>query len=80
MTPKDLLHVKANKEQEYAKIPLVMQGKGIQLKKRKEELEYELDLLDKTIAKRGTSSDPSAAINTTSRHRSSNRLPANGVR
>lgn len=36
---------------EYARIPITITGKSLQVKKRKEELEYELDLIEKYINK-----------------------------
>ena len=36
-------------EGEYARIPLTITGKSIGVRKRKEELENELDLIDKYI-------------------------------
>lgn len=38
-------------EAEYARIPIVVTGKSLQVKKRKEELEYELDLIEKYISR-----------------------------
>lgn len=38
-------------EAEYARIPIAIQGKGFAIKKRKEELEYELDLVEKYISR-----------------------------
>jgi len=36
-------------EAEYARIPLTVTGKSLHIKQRKEELEYELDLVEKYI-------------------------------
>jgi hypothetical protein len=36
-------------EQEYSKIPITINGKSMQVKKRKEDLEFELDVLEKNI-------------------------------
>ena len=36
-------------ENEYSKMPITINGKGLQLKKRKEELEFELDIIEKNI-------------------------------
>ena len=38
-------------EAEYARIPITISGKSLQVKKRKEELEYELDTVEKYIAR-----------------------------
>mgnify|MGYP001568533798 CR=1 FL=1 len=38
-------------ESEYARIPITITGKSLQVKKRKEELEYELDLVEKYISR-----------------------------
>jgi hypothetical protein len=38
-------------ESEYSKIPITINGKSLQLKKRKEELEFELDAIEKNISK-----------------------------
>ena len=38
-------------EAEYARIPIIMTGKSLQIRKRKEELEYELDLIEKYISR-----------------------------
>ena len=39
-------------EAEYARIPITgITGKSLQVKKRKEELEYELDLVEKYISR-----------------------------
>lgn len=38
-------------EAEYARIPIAIHGKGFAVKKRKEELEYELDLVEKYIGR-----------------------------
>jgi hypothetical protein len=38
-------------EQEYQKIPITINKKSIQLQKKKEELEFELDAVDKNILK-----------------------------
>lgn len=45
----DLLGTKGRLEAEYAKIPITVSGKGIAIKKRKEELEHELDQIEKVI-------------------------------
>ena len=39
-------------EAEYARIPITITGKSIQVRKRKEELEYELDLIEKHLGRR----------------------------
>ena len=44
-----LIYIKM--EAEYARIPIVVTGKSLQVKKRKEELEYELDLIEKYISR-----------------------------
>lgn len=38
-------------EAEYARIPIILTGKSLQIRKRKEELEYELDLIEKYIGR-----------------------------
>jgi len=38
-------------ESEYARIPITISGKSLQLRKRKEELEYDLDLIEKHISR-----------------------------
>ena len=38
-------------EAEYSKIPITISGKSLHVKKRKEELEYELDLVEKYISR-----------------------------
>lgn len=38
-------------EAEYSKIPITIIGKSLHMKKRKEELEYELDLVEKYISR-----------------------------
>jgi riboflavin synthase alpha subunit len=38
-------------ESEYQKIPITINGKSMQLKKKKEELEFELDAIEKNISK-----------------------------
>jgi hypothetical protein len=38
-------------ESEYARIPITISGKSLQLRKRKEELEYELDQIEKHISR-----------------------------
>ena len=38
-------------ELEYQKIPITINGKTMQLKKKKEELEFELDAVEKHISK-----------------------------
>jgi riboflavin synthase alpha subunit len=35
----------------YQRIPITISGKSMQVKKRKEELEYELDLVEKYIGR-----------------------------
>jgi len=52
-------------------MPIIMQGKGVGLRKKKEELEYELDLIDKTISKREFAIEGEKSNLT--RHRSSKR-------
>ena len=49
MNLRQLKDTKGNMESEYARIPITITGKSLQVRKRKEELEYELDLLDKYI-------------------------------
>jgi len=36
-------------EAEYARVPIVISNKSMHVKKRKEELEFELDLIEKFI-------------------------------
>lgn len=46
--PELILH-KQDLESEYQRIPITVSGKSIQVKKRKEELEFELDTVEKQI-------------------------------
>jgi hypothetical protein len=64
------LGTKSRLEAEYAKIPITVSGKGIAIKKRKEELEHELDQIEKVIyrarccsANGGNSSQVAAIVN-----------------
>ena len=49
MNLRDLKNYKAKMESEYAKIPITASSKSLQVRKRKEELEYELDVIEKQI-------------------------------
>jgi len=49
MNLRDLKSYKAKMEGEYAKIPITASSKSLQVRKRKEELEYELDVIEKQI-------------------------------
>ena len=44
-------HLTLQMEAEYTRIPLTISGKSLGVRKRKEELEYELDLIDKYIGR-----------------------------
>eukprot|EP00347_Sterkiella_histriomuscorum_P014734 403359749 len=46
-----LLQDKQKLESEYSKIPITINGKSLQIKKRKEELEFDLDVIEKSITK-----------------------------
>lgn len=49
MSVPELMGHKKELEGEYNKLPITVSGKSIQIRKRKEELEFELDLVEKQI-------------------------------
>jgi hypothetical protein len=49
MNLEQLQCVKQRMESEYARIPITVTGKSLHVQKRKEALEYELDLIEKYI-------------------------------
>lgn len=49
MSVPELMEHKQELEGEYQRLPITVSGKSIQVRKRKEELEYELDLVEKQI-------------------------------
>lgn len=49
MTMPELMGHKQDLESEYQRLPITVSGKSIQVRKRKEELEFELDLVEKQI-------------------------------
>ena len=49
MSLPELQLAKQRMEHEYARIPITVTGKSLQVQKRKEALEYELDLIEKYI-------------------------------
>lgn len=44
-----ILAQKQHLEQEYSKLPITVNGKSMQVRKRKEELECELDQIEKEV-------------------------------
>ena len=49
MNLQELQNAKQRMENEYARIPITVTGKSLHVQKRKEALEYELDLIEKYI-------------------------------
>ena len=49
MSVPELMGHKQELEEEYQRLPTTVSGKSIQVRKRKEELEFELDLVEKQI-------------------------------
>lgn len=49
MAVQDLIAHKQDLESEYQRLPITVSGKSMQVRKRKEELEFELDQVEKHI-------------------------------